>query len=200
LFNFQSVTCTEVQRIIMAMPSNKSPGPDKIGMRVFKDCLPIILGPLAYAYDKFLSNDKHIPWPMEDSWSYTPTKRRRPRDSLKQSAFLTTHSHYRLADSQLADSQLADSQLADSQLAHSQLAHSQLAHSQLAHSQLADSQLADSQLADSQTRRLADSQTRRLADSQTRRLATRRWNSLPKNIRESNSLSSFKRKIATYSL
>ena len=26
------------------------------------------------------------------------------------------------------------------------------------------------------------------------------WNSLPKNIRESNSLSSFKRKIATYSL
>ena len=48
LFNFQSVTCTEVQRIIMAMPSNKSPGPDKIGMRVFKDCLPIILGPLTH--------------------------------------------------------------------------------------------------------------------------------------------------------
>ena len=45
LFNFQSVTCTEVQRIIMAIPSNKSPGPDKIGMRVFKDCLRIILGP-----------------------------------------------------------------------------------------------------------------------------------------------------------
>ena len=48
LFNFQSVTCTEVQRIIIAMPSNKSPGPDKIGMRVFKDCLPIILGPLTH--------------------------------------------------------------------------------------------------------------------------------------------------------
>ncbi|CAB4031940.1 Hypothetical predicted protein [Paramuricea clavata] len=48
LFNFQSVTCTEVQRIIMAMPSNKSPGPDKIGMRVIKDCLPIILGPLTH--------------------------------------------------------------------------------------------------------------------------------------------------------
>ena len=48
LFNFQSVTCTEVQRIIMAMPSNKSPGPDKIGMRVFKDCRPITLGPLTH--------------------------------------------------------------------------------------------------------------------------------------------------------
>ena len=59
LFYFQSVTCTEVQLIIMAMPSNKSPGPDKIGMRVFKDCLPIILGPLIN--DKLLSNDKHFP-------------------------------------------------------------------------------------------------------------------------------------------
>lgn len=47
-FNFRSVTCTEVQRIIMAMPSNKSPGPDKINMRVIKDCLPIILGPLTH--------------------------------------------------------------------------------------------------------------------------------------------------------
>ena len=28
------------------MPTNKSPGPDKISMRVIKDCLPVILGPL----------------------------------------------------------------------------------------------------------------------------------------------------------
>ncbi|CAB3979205.1 Hypothetical predicted protein [Paramuricea clavata] len=28
------------------MPSNKSPGPDKISMRIIKDCLPVILGPL----------------------------------------------------------------------------------------------------------------------------------------------------------
>ena len=59
LFNFQSVTCTEVQRIIMAMPSNKSPGPDKIGMRVFR--LSSNHTGSSYAYDKLLSNDKHIP-------------------------------------------------------------------------------------------------------------------------------------------
>ena len=28
------------------MPSNKSPGPDKVSMRIIKDCLPVILGPL----------------------------------------------------------------------------------------------------------------------------------------------------------
>lgn len=54
LFNFQSVNCTEVQRIIMAMPSNKSPGPDQIGMRVIKDCLPIILGPLTHIINSSL--------------------------------------------------------------------------------------------------------------------------------------------------
>ena len=43
---FTPVTCTELQRIITSMPSNKSPGPDKITMQVIKDCLPVILGPL----------------------------------------------------------------------------------------------------------------------------------------------------------
>ena len=43
---FNSVTCTEVQRIILSMPSNTSPGPDKTGMRVIKDSLPVILGAL----------------------------------------------------------------------------------------------------------------------------------------------------------
>ena len=46
LFKFTPVTCTELQRIITSMPSNKSPGPDKISMQVIKDCLPVILGPL----------------------------------------------------------------------------------------------------------------------------------------------------------
>jgi hypothetical protein len=46
LFKFTPVTYTEVQRIITTMPSNKSPGPDKISMRIIKDCLPVILGPL----------------------------------------------------------------------------------------------------------------------------------------------------------
>ena len=46
-FTFNSVTCTEVQRIILStMPSNKSPGPGKISMGVIKDSLPVILGPL----------------------------------------------------------------------------------------------------------------------------------------------------------
>ena len=46
VFTFTPVTCTEVQRVILSMPSNKSPGYDKISMRVIKDCLPVILGPL----------------------------------------------------------------------------------------------------------------------------------------------------------
>lgn len=46
MFVFTPVTCTEVQRIVLSMPSNKSPGPDKISMRIIKDCLPVILGPL----------------------------------------------------------------------------------------------------------------------------------------------------------
>ncbi|CAB4019270.1 Hypothetical predicted protein [Paramuricea clavata] len=46
LLKFTPVTCTEVERIITTMPSNKSPGPDKISMRIIKDCLPVILGPL----------------------------------------------------------------------------------------------------------------------------------------------------------
>lgn len=28
------------------MPSNKSPGPDKVSMNVFKDCLPVVLSPI----------------------------------------------------------------------------------------------------------------------------------------------------------
>ena len=46
LFNLTPVTCTQVERIVSSMPSNKSPGPDKVSMRIIKDCLPVILGPL----------------------------------------------------------------------------------------------------------------------------------------------------------
>jgi hypothetical protein len=52
LFKFTPVTCTEVQRIITTMPSNKSPGPDKISMGIIKDCLPVILGPLTDIIDE----------------------------------------------------------------------------------------------------------------------------------------------------
>lgn len=56
-FNFRPVYCTHVQHIIMAMPSNKSPGPDKINVSVIKDCLPVILSPLAHS--------KLFPYPMQ---------------------------------------------------------------------------------------------------------------------------------------
>ena len=46
LFSFTPVTCTQVERIVSSMPSIKSPGPDKVSMRIFKDSLPVILGPL----------------------------------------------------------------------------------------------------------------------------------------------------------
>ena len=46
LFNFTLVTCSQVERIVPSMPSNKFPGPDKVSMRIIKDCLPVILGPL----------------------------------------------------------------------------------------------------------------------------------------------------------
>ncbi|CAB3996914.1 Hypothetical predicted protein [Paramuricea clavata] len=45
-FKFKPVTCSVIRRIIMAMPRNKSPGPDKISIGVIKDCLAVIPGPL----------------------------------------------------------------------------------------------------------------------------------------------------------
>ena len=53
-FNFKPVTCTEVQCIITAMPKNISPGPDKINMRIIRDCLPVILGPLTHIINSSL--------------------------------------------------------------------------------------------------------------------------------------------------
>ena len=45
-FNFKPVTCTEVQCIIMAMP--------KCLMRIIRDCLPVILGPLTHIINSSL--------------------------------------------------------------------------------------------------------------------------------------------------
>ena len=36
------------------MPKNKSPGPDKINMRIIRDCLPVILGPLTHIINSSL--------------------------------------------------------------------------------------------------------------------------------------------------
>ena len=42
-FHFRTVTANEVQAILMSIPSNKSPGHDKIPIKVYKDCLCSIL-------------------------------------------------------------------------------------------------------------------------------------------------------------
>ena len=63
MFTFAPVTCPQVQRIISAMPSNKSPGPDKISMRVIKDCLAVILGPLTdITNNSFITSTFPDPW------------------------------------------------------------------------------------------------------------------------------------------
>ncbi|XP_046841919.1 uncharacterized protein LOC124436037 [Xenia sp. Carnegie-2017] len=41
LFNFRSVSVEEVRRIISAMHTNESPGPDKVEARIFKDSLSL---------------------------------------------------------------------------------------------------------------------------------------------------------------
>lgn len=46
LFDYKRVSCEEVRRTISSLPLNESPGPDKIHTRVYRDCLPVILGPL----------------------------------------------------------------------------------------------------------------------------------------------------------
>ena len=42
-FHFRTVTANEVQAILMSIPFNKSPGHDKIPIKVYKDCLSSIL-------------------------------------------------------------------------------------------------------------------------------------------------------------
>ena len=48
------------------MPSNKSPGPDKISMRIIKDCLPVILGPLTD-----IINNSFTTSAFPESWKIT---------------------------------------------------------------------------------------------------------------------------------
>ena len=45
-FYLKPVSSETVRRIILSLPSNKSPGPDKVSPRIIKDCLPVVLGPL----------------------------------------------------------------------------------------------------------------------------------------------------------
>ena len=59
------MSCEEVRRIISSLPLNKSPGPDKIHTRVYRDCLPVILGPLTEIINSSLESAKY-----PDAWKF----------------------------------------------------------------------------------------------------------------------------------
>ncbi|CAB3997530.1 RNA-directed DNA polymerase from transposon BS, partial [Paramuricea clavata] len=62
-FSFTPVSCSEIRNIILAMPSNKSPGKDKVSMRVIKHSLPVILGSLTDIINCSLSSSSFpIAW------------------------------------------------------------------------------------------------------------------------------------------
>ena len=45
-FRFTPVSIEDVRRVILSLPLNRAPGPDKTKARVFKDTLQVILGPV----------------------------------------------------------------------------------------------------------------------------------------------------------
>ena len=45
-FSFSPVSCEVVRRVIISLPLNKAPGPDKIKAKVFRDSLQVVLGPI----------------------------------------------------------------------------------------------------------------------------------------------------------
>ena len=55
-FDFKAITSEEVRKVIMAMPSNKAPGYDRIPVFVIKDCLSYILPALTVLINSFFSN------------------------------------------------------------------------------------------------------------------------------------------------
>ena len=56
LFDFRAITSEDVQKVIMAMPSNKAPGYDRIPVFVIKDCLSYILPALTVLINSSFSN------------------------------------------------------------------------------------------------------------------------------------------------
>ena len=57
LFDLKCVSHEHVRRIVLSLPLNKSPGPDKVSTRVIRDCLPLILGPLTEIINCALSTN-----------------------------------------------------------------------------------------------------------------------------------------------
>ena len=62
-FILRPVSSATVRAIIVSMPSNKSPGPDRINMRVIKDCLHVILEPLTSIINRSLTTSE-----FPDAW------------------------------------------------------------------------------------------------------------------------------------
>ena len=56
LFDFKAITSEDVRKVIMAMPSNKAPGYDRIPVFVIKDCLSYILPALTVLINSSFSN------------------------------------------------------------------------------------------------------------------------------------------------
>ena len=56
LLDFKAITSEDVRNVIMAMPSNKAPGYDKISVFVIKDCLSYILTALTALIKSSFSN------------------------------------------------------------------------------------------------------------------------------------------------
>ena len=66
-FTFHSVECKQIQDIVLAMPTNKAPGIDKIPMRVIKDSLPVILPTLTSLINaSFVTGTFPLPWKMAE--------------------------------------------------------------------------------------------------------------------------------------
>lgn len=59
------MSCEEVRHITSSLWLNKSPGPDKIPTRVYRDCLPVILGPLTEIINSSLESAKY-----PDAWNF----------------------------------------------------------------------------------------------------------------------------------
>ena len=66
-FKFVAVSEDEILRTIMSIPINKSPGPDKINMRIIRDSLPYILTPVTNIINSsLLSSTYPDSWKLEE--------------------------------------------------------------------------------------------------------------------------------------
>ena len=86
-FSISEVTQEEVEQIITKMPIGKAPGPDKISLKVIKDCLPVILKPLtsiinasftSQVYPSLWKKAEIVPIPKASNIDYQQAENNRP--------------------------------------------------------------------------------------------------------------------------